>query len=241
MELDTACETAAALISEADALLISAGAGMGVDSGLPDFRGQQGFWQAYPALARAQLDFAQVVSPRTFAQDPALAWGFYGHRLKLYRRTVPRAGFALLRRWAARMPKGARIYTSNVDGQFQKAGFDESQAHECHGATHHLQCTEACNADIWSAAGFEPVVDDAACRLLSPLPRCRHCDALARPNKGPGGPSVPRRSSAARPPGCSAWRASAPAWCWWSWARARPRLRCGTSATMWAAPAAHAY
>ena len=30
-------------IEEADAILITAGAGMGVDSGLPDFRGNEGF------------------------------------------------------------------------------------------------------------------------------------------------------------------------------------------------------
>ncbi|HQN18542.1 MAG TPA: Sir2 family NAD-dependent protein deacetylase, partial [Syntrophobacteraceae bacterium] len=36
------------MLREADAVLITAGAGMGVDSGLPDFRGNQGFWNAYP-------------------------------------------------------------------------------------------------------------------------------------------------------------------------------------------------
>jgi len=29
-------------------LIITAGAGMGVDSGLPDFRSKEGFWQATP-------------------------------------------------------------------------------------------------------------------------------------------------------------------------------------------------
>ena len=41
-------EDAAQVIVKADALLITAGAGMGVDSGLPDFRGNKGFWNAYP-------------------------------------------------------------------------------------------------------------------------------------------------------------------------------------------------
>ena len=41
-------EKAAEALKRADALLIGAGAGMGVDSGLPDFRGDQGFWRAYP-------------------------------------------------------------------------------------------------------------------------------------------------------------------------------------------------
>ncbi|MGE3550257.1 MAG: NAD-dependent deacetylase, partial [Geobacter sp.] len=35
---------AAELVRTAEALIITAGAGMGVDSGLPDFRGNQGFW-----------------------------------------------------------------------------------------------------------------------------------------------------------------------------------------------------
>ena len=41
-------EKAAKVIKSAEALVIGAGAGMGVDSGLPDFRGDQGFWRAYP-------------------------------------------------------------------------------------------------------------------------------------------------------------------------------------------------
>ena len=50
--IDNAARRAAQVIAEADALLIGAGAGMGVDSGLPDFRGAQGFWRAYPPYAR---------------------------------------------------------------------------------------------------------------------------------------------------------------------------------------------
>jgi NAD-dependent SIR2 family protein deacetylase len=39
-------EHAAALVHQADLLIVAAGAGMGVDSGLPDFRGNDGFWKA---------------------------------------------------------------------------------------------------------------------------------------------------------------------------------------------------
>ena len=88
----------AELIEQADGLLITAGAGMGVDSGLPDFRGAQGFWRAYPALGRARIAFERIASPAAFESDPGLAWGFYGHRLNLYRATVPHDGFHLLRR-----------------------------------------------------------------------------------------------------------------------------------------------
>src|SRR5690606_8161485 len=49
--------SAAQLLAQADGLLITAGAGMGIDSGLPDFRGSEGFWNAYPALGRARIQF----------------------------------------------------------------------------------------------------------------------------------------------------------------------------------------
>ncbi len=80
---------AASLIDQADLLLVAAGAGMGVDSGLPDFRGNEGFWKAYPALARAQLAFASVASPRTFEDDAALAKRS-GRRTGLCRRSIRR-------------------------------------------------------------------------------------------------------------------------------------------------------
>jgi NAD-dependent SIR2 family protein deacetylase len=175
-------ERAAELLYQADALIIAAGAGMGVDSGLPDFRGREGFWQAYPALGRAQLDFASIASPEAFHSMPDLAWGFYGHRLALYRSTLPHAGFALLKRWGEHMPFGYRVFTSNVDGQFQKAGFAPDGIYECHGSIHHLQCLAPCGDDIWSADGFMPYVDELQCSLRNVAPRCPHCGRLARPN-----------------------------------------------------------
>jgi NAD-dependent SIR2 family protein deacetylase len=173
---------AADLVQQADLLIVAAGAGMGVDSGLPDFRGNEGFWNAYPALGRARMAFTSVASPATFHSDPALAWGFYGHRLNLYRATVPHAGFAVLKRWGERMPHCAAVFASNVDGQFQAAGFDPQRIHECHGSIHHLQCLQPCGAQIWSADGYTPHVDSDACRLLNAPPACPHCGALARPN-----------------------------------------------------------
>lgn len=100
--VETEIERAADLVADADALLVAAGAGMGIDSGLPDFRGPEGFWRAYPALGRRRLGFSQMANPQMFDTDPNLAWGFYGHRLDLYRRTVPHEGFQILKRWGAR-------------------------------------------------------------------------------------------------------------------------------------------
>lgn len=150
-------QRAAQAIRQADGLLIAAGAGMGVDSGLPDFRGKNGFWKAYPALGKVNIDFHRIASPEAFMKMPERAWGFYGHRLKLYRDTVPHDGFRLLREMGATLPLGAFVYTSNVDGQFQKAGFSENNMCELHGSIHYLQCLSNCN-QRWSADEFHPEV-----------------------------------------------------------------------------------
>ncbi len=175
-------QQAAEVIAGAEAILIGAGAGMGVDSGLPDFRGVQGFWRAYPPYARMNLGFAALANPRWFREDPALAWGFYGHRLGLYRRTRPHAGFALLRDWAERMPRGGFVYTSNVDGHFQRSGFDPDRVVEAHGSIHWMQCPVDCGVGIFPADSFEVEVDEETLRAIEPLPKCPHCGILARPN-----------------------------------------------------------
>ena len=174
--------SAARLIDSAEAIIIAVGAGMGVDSGLPDFRGNDGFWKAYPALAKAHIDFYSIACPDAFVSNPRRAWGFYGHRLNLYREILPHEGFDILKSWGASMHCGYSVFTSNVDGQFQKAGFDARDVREYHGSIHHMQCLAGCSRDVWSAEAFFPVTDDDACELLSDLPTCPKCGDLARPN-----------------------------------------------------------
>lgn len=171
---------AAAALTGAGTLLITAGAGMGVDSGLPDFRGPQGFWRAYPMYQRLGINFVDAANPQHFADNPAFAWGFYGHRTHLYRHTVPHRGFTLLWDWIARYSLRCFVVTSNVDGQFQKAGFAEGEILEVHGSIHHLQCTVPCGGDIW--ANDQELAVDYATMQAQRFPHCLHCGAVARPN-----------------------------------------------------------
>lgn len=177
-----AIEQAARAIEASEAILIGAGAGMGVDSGLPDFRGTEGFWRAYPPLQKLGLRFEEVADPRWFHDDPTLAWGFYGHRFNLYRSTTPHEGFAILRRWSEPKPSGGFVFTSNVDGHFQRAGFDEERVCEVHGSLLFAQCTSERTGRIWDASQLQIEVDEASFRAREPLPRCPDCGALARPN-----------------------------------------------------------
>jgi NAD-dependent SIR2 family protein deacetylase len=161
-------------------LVVSAGAGMGVDSGLPDFRGPEGFWRAYPAYAHLGLAFEDLANPRWFLNDPTLAWGFYGHRRNLYRATTPHEGYAVLRRWCDRAADHG-VFTSNVDGAFKKAGFDDDRIVEVHGAIDTMQCTNG-NHGLWPAGPERIDVDDATFRARPPYPLCPTCGALGRPN-----------------------------------------------------------
>ena len=181
-DIDAAIEQASRLVQEAEALLITAGAGMGVDSGLPDFRGTEGFWRAYPAIAKLGLRFEEMANPEWFQESPELAWAFYGHRLALYRKTVPHSGFQRLLANGGKKRLGYFVFTSNVDGQFQKAGFDPDRIVECYGSVHHFQCCQPCHKLIWDAAGESVVVDESKFSARAPLPQCPDCWRTARPN-----------------------------------------------------------
>jgi NAD-dependent SIR2 family protein deacetylase len=172
----------AELLARADALLITAGAGMSVDSGVPDFRSPQGLWRAYPPLAKLGLSFEQMAQPRWFASSPEMAWAWYGHRQQLYRQATPHGGYRILRGWAQAMPAGSFVVTSNVDGQFLAAGFPERSLLEVHGSVHRRQCATPCSDQIWEADTPTFEIDLAALRAEGELPRCPHCGAIARPN-----------------------------------------------------------
>ena len=173
---------AAKAVKTADALLITAGAGIGVDSGLPDFRGDKGFWKAYPPIAKLGISFVEMANPRWFFENPKLAWAFYGQRLNLYRKTTPHTGFYQLLEIGEQKEGGYFVFTSNVDGQFQKAGYDENKIEECHGSINHFQCIEPCSNKIWDASEIEVAVEENVFEALEPLPSCKNCGKLARPN-----------------------------------------------------------
>lgn len=177
----SALRRASELLAEADAVIVTAGAGMGIDSGLPDFRGNEGFWRAYPPYRDLDVQFTDMASPGAFHTDPRLAWGFYGHRRRLYRTTTPHAGYQILSRWIDDAPDGGFVVTSNVDGHFHAADFDPEAIWEVHGTLRIDQCLGQCGADPFGA-GPDVEVDMATMRAVGPLPSCPTCGGMARPN-----------------------------------------------------------
>jgi NAD-dependent SIR2 family protein deacetylase len=173
---------AAEVIDSADCLLIIAGAGMGVDSGLPDFRGSQGFWKIHPNFKKEGLSFQDLANPQWFFNAPNRAWGFYGHRYQLYQKTEPHQGFQLLKKWSDAKSIDSFVYTSNVDGHFQKSGFSEQRVYECHGSINYLQCRDCCTDKIWSLPQLNLQIDVDQQLATGELPNCPLCGEIARPN-----------------------------------------------------------
>ena len=128
------------------------------------------------------MTFRALANPEWFFTAPTRAWGFYGYRYNLYKQTTPHRGFLILKHWQASKSIPGFVYTSNVDGHFQKAGFAPEQVYECHGSINHLQCSMVCNDRIWPLESLPFEIDVEKMVALGPLPLCPECGCVARPN-----------------------------------------------------------
>ncbi|QQR59584.1 MAG: NAD-dependent deacetylase [Candidatus Melainabacteria bacterium] len=182
LELEKIAERAAKKLVRADALLIGAGAGMGVDSGLPDFRGENGFWKAYPPFRGRK--YSEITSPTMLDENPEQAWGFFSHCMVMYRNTAPHKGYETLLNWTKEHFSNYFVFTSNIDGHFAKSNFDPERIYEIHGNTHYMQCGKGllCSKDIWSAGDIDLPIEVDTMRAQGELPKCPRCNYLARPN-----------------------------------------------------------
>ncbi len=80
------------------------------------------------------MSFKDAANPAFFHKDEKKFWYFYGHRYLTYKDTIPNQGFHIMNEWAEKHFKGNYfIFTSNVDRQFTKAGYDEANIYEIHG------------------------------------------------------------------------------------------------------------
>lgn len=171
-------QEATCLIKSADAIAIFAGAGMGVDSGLEQYRGEDGLWTKSIHLNNKEIKYYELMKPVAFKNEPELAWGLIGFLIDKFERTIPHIGFSILRKFVAQ--KEYFIVTSNIDNQFQKAGFNAKRILEYHGSIFDTQCGERIECEIWDTpyVKFNPetLVADSL------IPICPECNSFCRPN-----------------------------------------------------------
>ena len=155
---------------------------MGVDSGLPDFRGTSGFWKAYPPLAKLGIQFEDMANPRWFKESPNWHGGLRAPAQSLpHDRT--QYGFSLLLKWTREQNLSSFVFTSNVDGHFQRSGFSRIRSPNAMARSCILQCVDQCGQEMCTLPPDRRVkVDQETLHDRDPLPAFPRCGGLARPN-----------------------------------------------------------
>ncbi len=121
------------LIDQSERIVFFGGAGMSTESGIPDFRSEDG-------LYRQQYDYPPetVISATFFYQHPDIFFRFYREKM-LCLTAKPNAGHLKL---AELEEKGKlqAVVTQNIDGLHQLAG--SKNVLELHGSVHRNHCME---------------------------------------------------------------------------------------------------
>ncbi len=136
------------------------GAGISVESGIPDFRGAQGLWQKYDPEEYAHI--------HAFYSNPERVWLMLKDMFALVMSAKPNPahyGLAELER----MGLLSSVITQNVDGLHQAAG--SHKVVEFHGSHRTLTCLK-CSTTI----------DGSSLKMEDLPPRCTRCSSLLKPD-----------------------------------------------------------
>ncbi len=119
-----------AALSAAKSVMALTGAGMSAESGLPTFRGVNGYWGKHRV--------EDLASPQGFARNPRLVWDWYNERIRAYGGAKPNAGHYALAELQL-LIADATIATQNVDSLHARAG--SRNVLELHGNLRDALCT----------------------------------------------------------------------------------------------------
>jgi NAD-dependent protein deacetylase/lipoamidase len=160
-------EIAAAYRSYVVRVLVLTGAGVSAESGIPTFRGKDGYWR--------NLDPAQLATPEAFARDPKLVWEWYRERRYGIRNAQPNAAHAAITRLAQHADEFLLV-TQNVDDLHARAGLPKEKMVQIHGDIFVTRCSR-CD---FGRSDYEQEQEEDE-EEENVVPRCAKCDALMRP------------------------------------------------------------
>jgi NAD-dependent deacetylase len=153
-------------------ILVITGAGVSAESGIPTFRGKEGYWR--------KLDPAKLATPEAFARDPELVWVWYRERRLRIRNARPNAGHKAIARLAHKAEEFLLV-TQNVDDLHTRAGLSAEKMVQIHGDIFTTRCS-SCDFSR-RARPRSPGCDTLGGQDHDDVrpPRCPKCDALMRP------------------------------------------------------------
>ena len=141
-------------------LLVLTGAGVSAESGIPTFRGKDGYWR--------NLDPAKLATPEAFERDPKLVWEWYRERRERIRNAQPNAAHAAIAKLAQDADEFL-LLTQNVDDLHRRAGIVTEKMVQIHGDIFVTRCSR-CDFSFREHCGE-----------TQEIARCTNCEALMRP------------------------------------------------------------
>jgi len=156
------------------------GAGISAESGIPTFRGPEGYWSVGSKEYRPE----QMATRAMFSLDPWEVWSWYLYRRTVCRKASPNGGHFAVARLEEILGDRFRLITQNVDGLHLLAGNTEKRTFQIHGNLHFMRCTAACTdglfpipASIGVKGRNQPLTQGEKDAL-----RCPGCRGLSRPH-----------------------------------------------------------
>jgi len=159
LDFETRIETAAQLLHGARSVVVSTGAGMSKESGIPTFRDA-------PNALWDKFDPEKLATPEGFLQDPPLVWRWYEERRRMISKIQPNAGHFAIARLEGHFDRFV-VITQNIDDLHRKAG--STNVVEMHGNIFRYKCF-----DMDHPVDELPRGDDVP-------PRCT-CGSMVRPD-----------------------------------------------------------
>jgi NAD-dependent deacetylase len=152
------------------------GAGISAESGVPTFRGKDGYWVVGSRNYHAQ----ELATRSAFSSMPEAVWGWYLHRLRVCTAALPNVAHRAIAEVAAPLADRFLLITQNVDGLHARAGTVAERTYEIHGNISLMRCSRGCE-------GLTPVPSEAIDASASPADlrarlRCSACGGWARPH-----------------------------------------------------------
>jgi NAD-dependent deacetylase len=160
-------------------LVVLSGAGISAESGIPTFRGKEGYW----VVGSREYMPEEMATFAMFSQRPDEVWAWYLYRRGVCRAAAPNAGHLAVVRLEELLGDRFLLITQNVDGLHLRAGSSLERTYQIHGNIDFMRCATECGAPITRLPELGPkgkgegLRDDERAQL-----RCPVCGGLGRPH-----------------------------------------------------------